>query len=86
MLSKTVLRRGSIALICAVYFLTLAFFDLVFALQHKAYIAQGGEFTAIQSIEQANTLLALHQNAMSVAWIGFALCTVLILYIHKKVR
>lgn len=74
------------ALVCIVYFLTLAFIDLLFALQHQTYTSQGYGFTAEQSIEQANTLLALHQDAMNVAYAGFAFCLVLILFINKKVR
>lgn len=86
MLSKTVVRRGSIVLVCVMYYLTLGFYDLIFMLQHQTYTSQGGSFTGAQSLEQANTLLALHQETMYVAWLGFPFCLMLILYIHKKVR
>lgn len=86
MLSKTVVRRGSIILVCVMYYLTLGYYDLIFMLQHQTYTSQGGDFTGAQSLDQANTLLALHQDTMYVAWIGLPLCLLLILYIHKKVR
>lgn len=84
--NKTVVRRGCIALVCIIYYLVLAFFDLIFALQHQTYTSQGSGFTSMQSIRQANTLLALHQDAMNVAYIGFIISMVLIIFIHKKVR
>ncbi len=41
------IRWVSIALICAAYYATVLYFDLVFALNFTETISQGGEFTLL---------------------------------------
>nr|WP_258095991.1 hypothetical protein [Klebsiella pneumoniae] len=49
----------SIALICAAYYATVLYFDLVFALNFTETISQGGEFTPSQCTRFVKELAAL---------------------------
>ncbi|WP_334682973.1 hypothetical protein [Klebsiella pneumoniae] len=80
------IRWVSIALICAAYYATVLYFDLVFALNFTETISQGGECTPSQCTRFVKELAQNHSDSALASIIGFAVCVPLILLIFKKVK
>lgn len=79
-------RWVSILLICAVYYLVVFYYDLVFAVNFSETMSQGGDLTSSQCAWLVKTLLQNHNDSALASSLGFAVCVPLIIFIFKKVR
>jgi|GEM_PF-2207968 len=81
------IRWSSITLLCLVYYVTMLYFDLIFALSISETMSQGREFTAAQYIWWfIQELSRNHSDSALASIVGFAVCVPFILLVFKKIR
>ncbi|HHR6129860.1 TPA: hypothetical protein ACS72K_001462 [Providencia alcalifaciens] len=85
---KTFIKWFLTAILIFIYYVGLAYYDLVFNLDFSSRISQPGlkEMSTNAWTKFAAQLLSDHNSSMEFAYYGFAIVLVLIFIIHKKIR
>lgn len=89
MINKFWIRWGCIIFICVIYFAVILFFNFTFSLNlsiNKETMYMGGNLTSSQCGAFVDGLVAEHDNASLVSFVGFLICVPLILFIFNKIR
>lgn len=86
MKNKFWIRWSVILFICAVYFVTDLYFNLIFAVDYSETMSMGGDFTSSQCVWFAKQLLMDHNCVAIVSILGFLICVPIILLAFKKIR
>lgn len=85
---KTFIKWFLTTVLIFIYYVGLAYYDLVFNLDFSSRISQPGlkEMSTNSWTNFAAQLLSDHNSSMEFAYYGFAIVLLLIFIIHKKIR